>query len=167
MTTKTAYTSNEITTFDYMFYQYSYATAIITEEAEPVKVEAVKTDDTNKLFAVLDKAVNSEAAQTEIKETVKFLVDDNLTNWIEVYNWIIGLGTPEDKSQYENRSLTEIYFYIMIYSSHNNPIKRVRFIECVPTSLSGIFFGEDINETTTVGSTVRIAYRRYEFVDLG
>ncbi len=95
-----------------------------------------------------------------------FLVDENLTNWIEVYNWIIGLGAPEDKSQYENRSLTEIDIYITIYSSHNNPIKRVRFIECVPTSLSGIFFEEGINETTTVESTVRIAYRRYEFVDL-
>lgn len=77
MTTKTAYTTNEITTSDFfsfeVFYQYSYATATFTNEPE-----LVKNDDNAKLFETLDKAVNSEAAKQEIKDTVKFLVNDDL-----------------------------------------------------------------------------------------
>jgi len=92
-----------------------------------------------------------------------FIVDEKITNWLELYNWIIGLGAPETKTQYLERELTELDAYITIYSSHNNPIYSIKFLECVPVSLSGMSFSESIQETTTIEATITMEYLRYEF----
>lgn len=96
-----------------------------------------------------------------------FLVDEEISNWLEIFNWMIGLGAPEDKVQYRERTLTELDAYITIYSSHNNPIHRIRFLECTPVALSGVTFEEGISETTTIEATLTMEYLRYEFVPLG
>lgn len=93
-----------------------------------------------------------------------FIVDENLSNWIELYKWIIGLGAPADKVQYREKELNEIDAYMTIYSSHNNPLLKIRFIECVPTGLSSLEFSEDIPETEQIDASISIEYLRYEFV---
>lgn len=95
---------------------------------------------------------------------VVFIVDELLTNWLEIYNWIIGLGAPEDKVQYRGKPHHELDAYMTIYSSHNNPILKVKFLECVPTSLGGLPYEEDVSETEPVETTATFEYLRYEFV---
>lgn len=95
-----------------------------------------------------------------------FIVDERLTNWIEVWKWIVGLGAPEDKEQYREKEHNELDAYMTIYSSHNNPLLKVKFLECIPTALSELPFSEDITETEIIEATVSIEYLRYEFVPL-
>ena len=41
--------------------------------------------------------------------TIKFLIQENMENYVELYNWLVGLGAPEDKSQYVNWQKSQAY----------------------------------------------------------
>lgn len=91
-----------------------------------------------------------------------FLVDSELKNWLSIYYWMIGLGAPEDKSQYREKILDELDLYLTVYSAKNNPIVKFKFIESIPTYLGRIDFTEDITETTPVESYFTLEYLRFE-----
>lgn len=94
--------------------------------------------------------------------TLEFLVMESLENWLELHSWIRALGFPEKSQEFKNRTLTNIDGYATIYSSHNNPIIRFKFINVIPIQLGGITFSESIDETTTVMSSITLSYERYD-----
>ena len=48
-----------------------------------------------------DIAVAGDKAQfNELR--IRFIIDEELKNWLEIYNWIVGLTYPEDTEQYRN-----------------------------------------------------------------
>lgn len=91
-----------------------------------------------------------------------FQVDEQLVSWLEVFKWIIGLGAPVDKVQYREKEHFELDGYLTIYSSHNNPIVRFKFLECIPTDLSPLDFEEGVTDTEHMDASVAIEYLRYE-----
>ena len=97
---------------------------------------------------------------------VDFLVMEDLSNWIELYKWMNTLGSPRDKHlEFKPRKFTYSEATVTIYSSHNNPLLRVNFLECVPTALGGIQFDEGIQETSVVRSFLNLQYWRYDLVN--
>lgn len=111
-----------------------------------------------------DKPLHGDKLEFEAL-TVTFLVDENLKNWLECFNWLVGLGAPRDKEeQFLTKEHADVDAYMIVYSSHNNPICRIRFIGCIPTALSGIFFSESTQETEVVEANLTLEYLRYEFV---
>jgi hypothetical protein len=94
--------------------------------------------------------------------TLDFLVMENLENWLEFHTWIRSLGFPEESKEFKNRKFDKIDGYATIYSSHNNPIIRFKFLNLVPIQLGGILFTEAIQETTAVVSSITMEYERYD-----
>ena len=39
--------------------------------------------------------------------TISFLVDENMNNWRELYDWLIGLGFPSEYSEYKTQKTNE------------------------------------------------------------
>ncbi len=75
---------------------------------------------------------------------IEFMIDENLTNLLEIFNWIQGLGFPEDSSQY--RTLSEATFGLGTYSdasllicnSNMIPKFEVYFSRVHPIALSSV-----------------------------
>ena len=102
---------------------------------------------------------------------VEFRVDEDLTNYLEVYNWITELGFPSDFTGYQglkNTGRKEVSdATLLLLSSASNPIIQVRFLDIFPISLSALPFdlnGEDISYTS---ATVRFAYQRFVIEKVG
>ena len=112
--------------------------------------------------------------------SIRFLVDEDLSNYMEIFNWIRALGFPE--------SLEEIYdwqkkdfdisqpdksqenFYsdatLEILTSTQNPNFKIKFQDMWPTTLSTLEFDatdEDINYFT---ADVTFKYTIFNITDL-
>ena len=81
--------------------------------------------------------------------TLSFIVDEDLQNYREVYNWLTALGFPREYSQFaalkepESASKTLSKYSdltIVLHTNKSNPNYRIRFTDCFPTSLSSIGF---------------------------
>ena len=97
--------------------------------------------------------------------TIRFLVDENLANYLEIFNWMRALGYPESLEeikdwQKKDFDIAQPYkstesFYsdatLEILTSTQNPNFKIKFQEMWPTSLSTLEFDatdEDINYFT-------------------
>ena len=83
---------------------------------------------------------------------VEFLIDEKMTNYISIFDWLNGLGYPESNQQYidflrkqNNLSDSELVKnqsdgFIEILGSNNLAIRTISFIDLSPTSLNGLTF---------------------------
>lgn len=74
--------------------------------------------------------------------TCTFLVDEQLENYYEIHDWLVGLVVePDGKDISKTRDLT-----LFILDSHNNVSREIQFVDAYPTSLSTLDF--DAKETS-------------------
>lgn len=89
---------------------------------------------------------------------IRFLVQEDMSNYRELYNWLIGLGFPEKHSQYTDFVESQAYKSpltrqsakesqaqvsdadLFVLDSNNNPKIKITFIDAFPTSLEGLDF---------------------------
>ena len=125
--------------------------------------------------------------------SVQFLVDEHLENYIELHNWMIGLGFPKSRQQFTDfRSTTsntanaagksnndigivgqpvpERPLYsdatLTILSNKNNPLVECRFADCFPASLSGLNYTQQVGDVEYLTASVDFRYKLYEIVTL-
>ena len=80
--------------------------------------------------------------------SLSFIIDEDLKNYISIYNWMTALGFPRDYDQFAVlktvSSGSEVTKYsdltIVLHTNKSNPNYRIRFTDCFPTSLSSIQF---------------------------
>ena len=81
--------------------------------------------------------------------SLSFIVDEDLQNYIEVYNWLTALGFPREYGQFAvlkesaaaSKTLSKYSdLTIVLHTNKSNPNYRIRFTDCFPTSLSSIQF---------------------------
>ena len=94
------------------------------------------------------------------------LVDENMTSYTEVYNWLESLVvTPtrsRDKILAEDQNVVDITLSIL--SSHNNVIKKIRYIDCVVTSIGTLLLEAAATETPVVTFPVNFKVSYFELV---
>ena len=88
--------------------------------------------------------------------TLRFRVDENMTNYLEIFNWINALGKPENFQQYEN-ILSD--GSILLLSSNNNPKIRIAFQDMFPLSLSPLAFDVTQSDVEYLEADVMFRYR--------
>ena len=110
---------------------------------------------------------------------LRFLVDENLENYMEVQNWIRGIGYPEslqdiydwqknnpamdlqEKSQmnlYSDATLT-------VLTSSNNSNFQVKFLDVFPYSLTDLQFDATDSDIDYLTAEVTFKYTIYNIVD--
>ena len=80
--------------------------------------------------------------------SLSFIIDEDLKNYISIYNWMTALGFPRDYDQFAVlktvSSGSEVTKYsdltIVLHTNKSNPNYRIKFTDCFPTSLSSIQF---------------------------
>jgi hypothetical protein len=99
-----------------------------------------------------------------------FIVDEDMSNYIEVFNWIKGLSFPENFDQYKNleNSTNGIRsdISIKVLNSHKNPTIQIDYFDCFPTDLSDVVLDTTQTDVMHPEATVTFRYNYFEITKL-
>lgn len=105
---------------------------------------------------------------------IEFKVDEDLQNYLEIHNWIRGLGKPESYQEYVNISREDpmtgegIYsdISLMVLSSTKMPNYELTFIDAHPVSLSEINFNTTNQDVNYITASAQFRYTLYNIQDI-
>lgn len=119
--------------------------------------------------------------------SITFLVNEDLSNYREIHDWMIGIGFPKNNEQFTSAIASEAQTNpgepsintqrksvgkpsvlmsdatLTILTNKNNPKVRVNFTNCFPTALTGIDYNTQVTDTEQLTATVTLKYDLYEF----
>jgi len=93
-----------------------------------------------------------------------FLVDEDMEGYIEIYQWLLrNLQTNRrgaSQAVREDIPPTEADITLNILSSHNNPIRKIKYYNAFPTNIGELNFAATTNdvEPLTFSAQFRFAY---------
>jgi len=101
--------------------------------------------------------------------TVTFKVDENFTNYMELYDWIVQMGKPYDYSQYaqiENRPVISglgIFsdLSLIVLDSASRANYDITFNDAFPITLGDMTFETTATDVDFVTAEVTFKYRQY------
>lgn len=112
---------------------------------------------------------------------LSFLVDEDMTNYTLIHNWLIGMGFPKSGEQFAKFSESEQndverigkidtrkHFSdgtLSILNSNYNPAVKVKFIDLHPISLSSVEFDTTVDDIKYFTAEVTFDYTLYELTD--
>jgi len=88
--------------------------------------------------------------------TLRFRVNEDMANYLEIYNWLVQIGYPEEYTQYSLNN--QVDATLTILSSHKNPNLQVIFRDIFPISLSGLTFDASPADVDYLEATVTFRY---------
>jgi hypothetical protein len=108
--------------------------------------------------------------------TVQFLIDETMTNYQAIYNWIVALGFPNDYEQYttfvseDNRGITSELATnysdatLQILSGNNQVVKTVQFVDLFPIALDSLQFAGTNTDVQYLIGNATFRYGYYKFL---
>ena len=120
---------------------------------------------------------------------ISFLVDENLNNYKEIHDWIIGLGAPQNHTQFStlrdtgtdrfpgqttnspnNNAVPDGGTYsdatLTVLNSKNIAVTEIRFHNIFPTSLGALSYDVQASDVNYLSVGVDFSYMYYEIVQL-
>lgn len=110
---------------------------------------------------------------------LSFNVDEDMENYLEVYNWLIQFGFPSDASQYqklldedENSQGKQTAISgmsdgtLIIFNSNYRANVQVNFKDLFPVSLSALQFETKVNDIQYLTAEVVFKYTVYDIVKI-
>jgi hypothetical protein len=110
---------------------------------------------------------------------IRFLVQENMSNYLELYNWLVGLGFPESREQYKNWNEAQRYRFpaisdkrlgalgnfsdadFFILDSDNNPNVKITYYDVFPVSLEALDFDISSGRADYLVGIAAFKYRQY------
>ncbi len=125
---------------------------------------------------------------------ISFLVDENLNNYKEIHDWLVGLGFPQSNTQFRNLQATgadrfsgstrstaptgknvpaplkEGGIYsdatLTVLNSKNIAKTEIRFQNIYPTSLGGLNYDIKLSDVDYLQASVSFGFAIYEIVQI-
>tara|TARA_B100001175_G_C19498256_1_gene636577 strand:- start:1575 stop:2153 length:579 start_codon:yes stop_codon:yes gene_type:complete len=112
---------------------------------------------------------------------LSFMVDEDMENYLQIYQWITSLGFPESIGQYDElrnegsllpeKSATDDYHErsdatLMILNSNFNTSVKIKFRDLFPTSLSGIPFNSTVEDQQYFTAQTTFKYTMFDVIDV-
>ena len=116
---------------------------------------------------------------------ITFIVDEELQNYRELWDWITGIGFPVKHSEWETAlskgdsvvskfaasgskaTYSESNLYsdatLIVYNSKNIPKVEVKFKNMFPTSLSSLEYSQELTDVEYFKASASFRYLYYEF----
>ena len=103
---------------------------------------------------------------------IKFLVDEQLHSWSQLYNWFLAMGSPVSTSDriantnaLKNTVSTNLTNYsdlvITVLSALNNPVALITFTNAFPVSLSSITLDTELSADDVITAEVSFKYQSF------
>ena len=105
--------------------------------------------------------------------TLRFLVDENLENYMAIHNWLTGLGYPDSTQDFrdlidfeESRDKSKQFSdgSLHILNSNYRDVAIVKFNDLFPTSLTSLDFEADDNDYNYFTADVSFKYTVYHIL---
>ena len=102
--------------------------------------------------------------------SLRFRVDEDLVNYMEIHNWLISLGYPESFDQNAFKSGQALAFKnndvysdgsLIVMSSNQNPNLNINFEDMFPVSLTELTFDASLDDIQYLEATVTFRYKLY------
>ena len=113
---------------------------------------------------------------------ITFMVDEDMENYLQLYQWITSLGFPESISQFDELRETDRLLpeqprsgdafnersdaTLMILNSDYNPTVRIKFKDVFPISLSAVPFDATQEQQTYYTATASFRYTIFDVIDV-
>jgi hypothetical protein len=104
--------------------------------------------------------------------TIRFVVDEELQNWLELKEWIFGLGYPNSQEEYAEISRKNSAIkpggdkysdgVLMILTSNKNAQYKITFQDLWPVTLTGIQLDSSVAEVDYITSDATFQYTIYK-----
>ena len=113
-----------------------------------ISLPTVVLGETNEPTPFLNLPIEGDTLTFEAM-SLSFIVDEDLQNYISIYNWMTALGFPRDYAQFAilkepgaaNQTDSKYSdLTIVLHTNKSNPNYKIKFTDCFPTSLSSIQF---------------------------
>lgn len=92
--------------------------------------------------------------------TISFLVGESMLDYLEIFDWMVGLGQPDGIGQYD-RVFSD--GSVMILNSAYRPVIEVQFTNLFPISISPIAFQSTDTEVQYIRATASFNFDRFYF----
>jgi hypothetical protein len=90
-----------------------------------------------------------------------FIVDENMANYREIFDWIVGMGTPDTLDQYrklkESKEGLVSDVTVLILNSNKNPNIKITFINAFPIGLTPVSF--DVSQQDVIYAEASVTMR--------
>jgi hypothetical protein len=107
--------------------------------------------------------------------TLNFLVDESMSNYKVIYNWIVALGFPENYEQYIAGNADNTISYgdlaknysdatLQILDSNNQAIQTIQFFDVFPASLESLSFASTNDGVNYLIGSTTFRYGWYKFL---
>ena len=114
---------------------------------QKISLPTIVLGETNEPSPFLNLPLEGDTLTFEAMN-LSFIVDEDLQNYISIYDWLTALGFPREYGQFaalkerSTGSASTKYsdLTIVLHTNKSNPNYRIRFTDCFPTSLSSIQF---------------------------
>jgi len=104
--------------------------------------------------------------------SLRFRVDEDLSNYMEIHNWLVSLGYPESFDQSAHRSpgqavgaykSGDVYSdgTLLVMSSNQNPNLQINFKKMFPVALTELNFDASLTDIEYLEATVTFRYYVY------
>lgn len=104
--------------------------------------------------------------------TLTFMVDEDMKNYLEIYNWLVGLGFPENSKQRKDFMDSSPTFEkgfrgimsdgtLYTLTSHQNVNVKTVFKDMFPVSLSDLTFDSTLTDVEYLKATVTFRYTSF------
>jgi len=113
--------------------------------------------------------------------TLRFLVDEDMKNYLEIHNWMRGLGYPESLQEIYNLKIenqfvenkvqhTDTHYYsdgtLQILNSSQLPRFNIKFYDLFPTNLTTLTFDATQTDINYFTAEVTFKYTIFDIEDM-
>jgi hypothetical protein len=99
-----------------------------------------------------------------------FILNEDMSNYIEIYDWMKGTSFPENFNQYkqleESNNGIKSDISIKILNSNKNPTIQVDYYDCFPTDLSEITLDTTQTDVVYPEATATFRYNYFTITKL-
>jgi hypothetical protein len=100
---------------------------------------------------------------------ITFKVDEDLNNYMEIHDWLIALGKPENFDQYKAIEDNPSYsgkgiasdISLIILNSAKHPNYEIIFTDAFPTSVSELNFNTTDSDVNFISASASFSYTYY------
>jgi len=104
--------------------------------------------------------------------TISFKVDEEMKNYMEIYNWIQAIGFPDNFSQYNDITRAQmgdgVYsdLTLTILTSAMNPKHIITYVDAYPISLTDLEFDSRMPDVEYIEATATFRCRKFNIETL-
>ena len=106
---------------------------------------------------------------------ITFMIDEQMANYVAVYNWIVGMSKPISSDQYtsflakDNLNRMDLYKEVsdgvlQILNNSGSSIRQIMFKDLWPTSLSSLQMQSTVDDTIYLVGNATFKYTLYDIV---